>query len=185
MNSFKLTKGVITMLCIAVISCSGCKKDKQRTYDLLPAEPEDVTSQASLSVNIENTGGKTAAEGSPKVIDNDLDSKFLIFTYDSTLYIQLQFLKAQHITSYTLTSANDSPTRDPKNWKISASNDNTTWVDLDSRTDESFAARRQTNNYEFTNSSAYKYYRLNVTANGGSTLFQLAEWRVTSIPLNK
>jgi hypothetical protein len=182
MKVFRPARQALAMCCIALICGTGCKKEK-RVYDLLPPEAEDVTSQASLSVNIENTGGRTATEGSLKVIDNDLDTKFLIFTYAPNFYIQLQFLKPQHITSYTLTSANDAPGRDPKSWTISASNDATTWTTLDTRTGETFTDRQQTKNYEFTNANAYKYYRLNITANNGDTLFQLAEWRVTSIPL--
>jgi hypothetical protein len=183
MNVLKRTRQALAMLCIAAIFCSGCKKDKPRVYALLPPDPEDVTSQAALSVNIENTDGPDATEGSSKVIDGDLTTKFLIFTYDPTLYIQLKFRKAQHITSYTLTSANDSPSRDPKSWTISGSNDGNAWVLLDTRTNETFSDREKTNNYDFPNTTSYTYYRLNITANGGSALFQMAEWRVISVPL--
>ena len=183
MNVLKRTRQVLAMLCIAAIFCSGCKKDKPRVYALLPPEPEDVTSQAQLSVNIENTGGPDASEGSSKVIDGDLATKFLIFTYDPSLYIQLKFRKAEHITSYALTSANDSPTRDPKNWAVSGSNDGKTWVVLDTRTNETFSDRGKTNTYDFTNTTSYTYYRLNITANDGDTLFQLAEWAVINVPL--
>lgn len=183
MNVLKLTKRVMAILCIAVIFCMGCKKDKQRTYELLPPDPEDVTAQGALTVNIENDNGKTSNEGSIRLTDGDLSSKFLIFKYDPSLYMQLKFRAAQHITSYTLTSANDAPGRDPRNWKLSASNDGSTWVDLDTRTDETFATRGLTKNYEFNNGESYTYYKLSVTANGGETLFQLAEWRVTNVPL--
>jgi hypothetical protein len=182
MNVLKLTRRALAMLCIALIFCSGCKKDKPRIYDLLPPDPEDVTAQGALSVSIENTGGSNASEGSVRVTDGDLTTKFLIFTYDPTFWIQLKFKQAQHITSYTLTSANDAPTRDPKNWTLSGSNDGSVWTVLDTRTNEAFAARGQTNNYEFTNDKTYTYYRLSITANGGSTLFQMAEWRVTNVP---
>ena len=37
---------------------------------------------------------------------------------------------------------------------------------------------------DFTNTATYTYYRLNITANGGSSLFQMAEWRVINYPLN-
>lgn len=183
MNVLKRTKQVFAMICIAAVFCAGCKKDKQRDYALLPPDPEDVTSQGVLSVNIENTSGADAGEGSSKVVDGDLKTKFLIFSYDPTFYMQLKFKKAQHITSYTLTSANDAANRDPKNWKLSGSNDGTVWVDLDTRANETFSDRGKTNNYQFTNDKSYTYYRISITANGGSTLFQLAEWRVTNVPL--
>jgi hypothetical protein len=183
MNVLKLTKRVLVMLCVAVLFCSGCKKEEPRSYALLPPDPEDVTSQGTLTVNIENTGGPTAGEGSPKVIDNSVETKFLIFSYAPNFYMQLQFRKEQHITSYTLTSANDAPGRDPKDWTLAASNDGTTWVTVDTRTNETFASRKLTKTYEFTNNSNYKYYRLNITAIGSGALFQLAEWRVINVPV--
>jgi phage-related protein len=183
MNVLKTAKHLLAILCIAVIFCSGCKKDKQRVYPLLPPEPEDVTSQASVSVNLENPGGADATEGSSKVIDNDKTTKFLIFDYDPSLYIQLQFREAQDVTSYSLTSANDSPERDPKSWKLSGSNDGKVWVDVDTRTNETFSDREVTNNYVIDNKTAYKYYRLTITENNGDSLFQMAEWRVISTPI--
>ncbi|MFC0515313.1 discoidin domain-containing protein [Mucilaginibacter angelicae] len=182
MNVLKLTRRALAMLCIALIFCAGCKKDKQRTYALLPPDPEDVTAQGALSTNIENTGGPNASEGSVRVTDGDTGTKFLIFTYNPSFWIQLKFKQAQHITSYTLTSANDAPGRDPKSWNLAGSNDGSAWTVLDTRTNETFAARGQTNNYEFTNDKTYTYYRLNITANGGDALFQMAEWRVTNVP---
>lgn len=185
MNVLKQTRQVFAMLFMVAIFCSGCKKDKQRTYALLPPDPEDVTSTGSLSVNIENPDGPTANEGSKKVTDNNTATKFLIFDYDPTFFIQLKFKKAQHITSYTLTSGNDAPARDPKDWNLSGSNDGTKWTVLDNRTGETFASRGLTKNYDFTNTTTYTYYKLSITANGGDDLFQMAEWRVTNVPLQQ
>lgn len=183
MNALKLTRRALGMLCIALVVCSGCKKEKQRHYDLLPPDPEDVTSQGLLSTNIENTGGPSAAEGSIRLTDGQKDTKFLNFSYASNFFVQLKFKTAQHITSYALTSANDAPDRDPKTWTLAGSNDGNTWKNLDTRTNEVFAGRGLTKNYEFSNPDTYTYYRLNITANGGSTLFQLAEWSVVNVPL--
>ncbi len=55
------------------------------------------------------------------------------------------------------------------------SNDGLTWTTVDTRTGQTFAARFQTNNYMFTNGTAYPRYRLNVTANSGGPDLQLAE----------
>ena len=58
------------------------------------------------------------------------------------------------------------------------SNNGSTFTQLDVRTNESFPSRNQTKSYSFTNTAAYKYYRLYVTANNGSVDFQLSEWAV-------
>ena len=67
----------------------------------------------------------------------------------------------------------------PKDWKLQASNDGTTWTTIDTRAGESFASRFQTRRFEVSAApQPYTYYRIFMTANGGSSLFQMAEWRV-------
>lgn len=186
MNFLKLPKPALALLFMAVLSLTSCKKDA-RVYDLLPPDPEvetDVTYLGTLTVNHENSGGATASEGSPKLVDDDLSTKYLINPYAKDLYVQITFKTAQRIAAYNLTSANDASGRDPKDWKIQASNDGTTWVDLDTRTGETFATRGLTKRYDFTNTTEYKIYRFSVTANNGDGLFQLAEWGLIKVPLN-
>lgn len=87
------------------------------------------------------------------------------------------------IKRYTITTGNDSPTRDPKNWTVQGCQasctigSNSGWTTLDTRTNQFIgAARFQTNTYTFTNTTAYQKYRLRVTANNGATnSFQLTE----------
>jgi hypothetical protein len=187
MNYHKLTKPALSLLFVIAVAFSGCKKDA-RVYELLPPDPEvetDVTYLGTLSVNIENSGGVNAGEGSPKLVDGDLTTKYLINPYANTLYMQITFRTAQRVAAYTLTSANDAPSRDPKDWKIQGSNDGTTWVNLDTRTGETFATRGLTKRYNFTNTTDYKVYRFSVTAIGSGTLFQLAEWGLIKVPLGQ
>ncbi len=58
---------------------------------------------------------------------------------------------------------------------MQGSNDGTNFVNIDSQSDRDFASRFQTNSYNVSNTQAYKYYRLNVTANNGAGILQLAE----------
>jgi hypothetical protein len=82
---------------------------------------------------------------------------------------------AYNIHTYTITTANDAADRDPKDWTFqgcsgscSVSSD-TGWVTLDTRTGQfAGAGRFQTNSYSFANSTAYRQYRLRITANNGS-----------------
>src|SRR5262249_21169722 len=50
---------------------------------------------------------------------------------------------------------------------------------LDSRSGQSFSGRFATNTYSFANTTAYAYYRLNITANSGDSIVQLAGWDVS------
>ncbi len=167
----------------------ACEKDESRSYDLLPPEPEpemDITTYATLSVNRENASGKEAGEGSLKLVDNDVKSKFLINPYVEDLTLKLSFPGGIAIGAYTLTPGNDAPARDPKNWLFEGSENGTDWVMLDEITNYVFdAALRNGKTYRFDieNTTKYRYYRIRVTAIfGGSGLFQLSEWRVINVP---
>ena len=82
-----------------------------------------------------------------------------------------------------MTSGGDAEGRDPKNWTVQGSNDGSTWTDLDQRTNEDFATRGLPRTFEITSEGepvAYTFYRLNITANSGDPLIQLADWDLSS-----
>lgn len=138
----------------------------------------DITGTAALTVSNQNSGGATAGEGSSKLIDGTVDTKFFLGGYVTSFWAQLTFPTAKVVKSYTITSGNDSADRDPKSWNLAGSNDGTTYVQLDTKANEVFATRKLTKVYTITNTTAYKYYKLNVTANNGSSDLQMSEWRV-------
>lgn len=83
---------------------------------------------------------------------------------------------APAVTSYTLTSANDVPTRDPRDWEFSGSNDGQNWTILDRRENQApFENRLQPRSFRFDNAVAFRFYRFSFTKNNGETRFQLAE----------
>ncbi|MEV5693363.1 ThuA domain-containing protein [Micromonospora globbae] len=131
----------------------------------LPNAEKPVSARASA----ENPPNETAA----KAIDGSTGTKWL--TFNPTGWLAVQLAKPVVVSRYALTSANDFPGRDPKNWTLQGSEDGNTWTDLDTRTNETFPQRFQTKQYSFTNTKAYQHYRLNVTANSGEPLVQLAE----------
>jgi hypothetical protein len=116
----------------------------------------------------------TGHEGLDKAVDNSPYTKY--FTPHSTTWLQYVTDNPSTVTSYTLTSGNDAPDRDPRNWNLQASNNGTSWTTLDSRSGETFPARFEKRTYSFSNTTAYRYYRLNITLNNGSPHTQLAEW---------
>ncbi|UII19968.1 carbohydrate-binding protein [Fulvivirga ligni] len=113
-----------------------------------------------------------AAEGVGNLIDNNTGSKFL--TFHNSAWVQFQANESHVVTSYSLASANDAPSRDPLNWTLQGSNNGSSWTTLDSRNGEDFQYRFQKRIFSFNNSNAYSYYRLNMVNNSGSIL-QLSE----------
>jgi alpha-L-fucosidase 2 len=80
------------------------------------------------------------------------------------------------VKSYTLTSANDTPTRDPRAWELSGSEDGATWTVLDRRPDEPpFARRGESRTFTFANDKAWRFYRFTCSKVHGETRFQIAE----------
>ncbi|MFT4204838.1 MAG: DUF1735 domain-containing protein [Chitinophagaceae bacterium] len=154
------------------------------TIDSLYKQTLDVTSQGTLSVNIENINGSNGAnnsEGSSKLVDNSASTKYLIYNYSDGIefWFMETFSEPIIVNLYTITSANDADTRDIKEWEFQGSNDTTSaWTTLDYRSDETWSGRNVTNTYTFSNSTAYMYYRVNVLKNNGATLVQIAEWRL-------
>ncbi len=179
----ELALGVSYMLPVRLSSAGESKINENLSVsylriDSLIRRERDVTAQGAISVSHENNGGSGANEGSPKLVDNNTATKYLTQNYTSGMWFQLTFPTAKMLGAYTFTSGNDADTRDPKTWRLEASNNGTDWTVLDTRTDQLFAARTQTRRFEFNNTNAYTHYRIVVVANNGATIFQMSEWRM-------
>ncbi|MEE6273978.1 GH92 family glycosyl hydrolase [Georgenia sp. MJ206] len=129
---------------------------------------------------VTGTGSSPAAEAPPNAADGNPSSKWLTFAETGTLTYELS--EPVSITGYALTSANDAPERDPRDFTVEGSTDGTTWVELDAQTGQAWQVgsennRGVTKGYELAGRSAeYAYYRLDVTANNGTNIVQLAEF---------
>jgi signal transduction histidine kinase len=86
---------------------------------------------------------------------------------------------ARTLTSYTLVSANDEPSRDPFDWRLLGSNDaGKTWETLDQRQHEIFSDRLQRRSFELPKPKPCTLYRLqfdSVLAPTNTGLIQLAD----------
>ena len=133
--------------------------------------PQDLCTGGTITASAENAPN----EDKTKAFDNTTSTKWLAFA--STGWIQYDFAgtTAYAVNKYTVSSANDYPTRDPKNWTLKGSNDGTNWTTVDTRTNVTFASRFQTQTFTFTNTTAYQMYRLDISANSGDVSLQLSE----------
>jgi predicted alpha-1,2-mannosidase len=135
-----------------------------------PGVPGSVMDKVvAVTANGENPPGEIAGN----LKDGDVNTKWLTFT--STGWAAYQLSAPTVVKRYQLAAANDSPGRDPQDWQFQGSNNGSDWTTIDTRTGQSFAARFAVNTYDFDNSTAYSYYRLNVTRNHGDSIIQLSE----------
>lgn len=139
------------------------------------ATPQAPMVNAAFGGSANDSGNNSnGSEGAVKAFDQNVGSKWLS---SAVSWLQYDFGSGatQTIKRYTVTSANDVPTRDPKDWQFQGSNDGSSWATLDTRSNQSFSTRFEAQSFTISSPGAYRYYRLNVTANGGDGSTQLSE----------
>ncbi|GAA4896169.1 GH92 family glycosyl hydrolase [Streptomyces coeruleoprunus] len=134
--------------------------------------PGNVTDRVTrVRASGENAG---AGETKENLVDLQPSTKWLTFT--PTAWLEFDLTEPVKVVTYALTSANDHPGRDPKNWVLKGSADGVEWKTLDTREAQTFEKRFQTRTFDFNNSTEYAHYRLEITENNGAaTITQLAD----------
>src|SRR5690554_1717177 len=112
--------------------------DPQPELATILGTPTNVTgdrfaagSLLGLVDTVSATGNSPTNEGPANLADGLSNSKWLVFA--STASVTYELSEPAAISSYELTSANDSPDRDPRNFTVEGSTDGLTWTELDSR----------------------------------------------------
>jgi putative alpha-1,2-mannosidase len=141
------------------------------TGSTVPSPAPDRASGGMSSASA-SVGG---SEDHTRAFDDTSDTKWLV--NESAAWIQYEFPggNAYRIDTYTLTSGSDAPGRDPRRWTLSGSNDGATWTTVDTESSQTWTWRRQTRVFGVGNPGAYRYYRLDIEANNGDGMLQLAE----------
>lgn len=84
------------------------------------------------------------------------------------------------VTRYAITGAvSGQETKSPKTWTFEGSNDNSSWTVLNTQTNVATWTAIEYRMYDIVNTKAWRYYRLNISANEGhATDLSLAEFRL-------
>jgi hypothetical protein len=143
-----------------------------------------------ISTHLPDAGTITARGDNPPTgskecaFDNLASTKWvdLVVPNGSSNYSWIQYLypvsDTHVITQYAITSAGDSPERDPRDWHFYGVDQANNLVLLDTQTNQAFSSRGQKNTYTTTNVIAYRGYRLEITRVSNpaiATAVQLAE----------
>ncbi|MBH5316214.1 discoidin domain-containing protein [Paenibacillus sp. GSMTC-2017] len=141
------------------------------------AESTTITVPLNLAVGgtVTASGGYGSHQDWNKAFDKHIFSKWL--TFENPAWIQYELTTAKVITSYSITSGDDVPERDPKGWVVKGSNDGTTWTTLDTQQNQSFSTRLQEKTYSIANTTAFKFVAFeNITnQNAGTPILQISE----------
>ncbi|MFI8190102.1 GH92 family glycosyl hydrolase [Streptomyces sp. NPDC085946] len=133
--------------------------------------PGGVTDRVTdVRASGENAG---AGEVKENLVDGEPSTKWLVF--ESAGWAEFDLDAPVRVARYALTSANDHAERDPRDWTLKGSADGEEWTTLDTRSGESFAERFQTKTYDIAEPGAYRHFRLEVAADHGGGILQLAD----------
>ncbi|WP_079153670.1 SMI1/KNR4 family protein [Streptomyces malaysiensis] len=154
------------------------------TVSLLAAEPGPEAEVTDLVTRVRAHSEFTEAGEVAENLLHDSWHKWL--GHGDSAWLEFTLRRPAAVGHYVLTSANDVPGRDPRDWTFKGSNDGEHWVDLDFRIEESFAHRHQPRGFTFPARTAYRHYRLEITRNAGEDQIQLSQVRLfTSAPQPK
>lgn len=124
-----------------------------------------------------NGAGSPPNEEVDKLIDNDVNTKYLVRALSS--WVEIKTNRFTKLNGYTITSANDEPGRDPVKWQLRAWNHNTNrWIVLhDERDNPIWENRLQMRSWAFDNEEWLSRYRLEISEINGNPqgLMQMAE----------
>ena len=134
-------------------------------FDLTDPEEDGV-----LNGTINSPGSSPGNEQPAQALDNTIFSKWLNFSPTGANY-EFRFAGGERhaVNGYTLTSANDADGRDPYSWILKGSNDGVNYFSVDTRNAQNFANRFETRLYEFSNNTAYEYYKFDFKTEFGVT----------------
>jgi len=91
-------------------------------------------------------------------------------------WLQYQFPTAEIVTQYTIQEPGEGlGNRMPKDWIFKGSNNGIDWTPLDTITNETAWGSSEKRTYQFTNSTAYLYYRLDISDNNGDSYLGVGE----------
>lgn len=167
---------------------------------LVPAPPDVINPKTdSLWVVFPAGSGYTdgqvsAGEIYKNLFDNTVGTKFICYISVQNNWYPIMYWKPAKptpVNSYSMTSANDSKenNRNPRAWRLQGTladpaNDKVPdeqWVTLDVEQDQDWSSNYQLRSWSFTNTVAYKAYRLVLLQTGDGVnppdqLFQISEW---------
>ena len=132
---------------------------------------------------LDGTNG-SGNESYHKLLDGNSATKWGV-NFSGSAYVIIKSTKMITLTGYAFTTGNDNASyknRNPKNWTIYGCNDydgtNGSWEAIQSVENDSVLEDKNKERYTFnidSNTKAYKYYKLEITATKGAEFLQLSE----------
>ncbi len=105
------------------------------------------------------------AEKPAQAFDGKAHTKWLHF--GAAAWLQVELPQAARPAAYALTSANDVPLRDPKDWQLLGSNDGKSFEVVDAQRNQDFPGRFKTRQFPLAATRGFRFWRLAVSETHG------------------
>lgn len=164
-------------------------QDSQAAYqyseNLIPNMTTNTSPSGVASSNMELSHGYSSAYTA--FDGNFLNTRDSAWTsYEIAGWLRYDFSNPVVVSQYIIYSQSTATSRAPKNWTFEGSNDGTTWIVIDSQSEVTSWVDGTPKKFTFSNSSSYKNYRINITANNGdknyTSIGELQMMSMTSTP---
>ena len=163
---------LLSILALLLAAVQGARADETKT----------VLEDGVFTGFTATAGSNTGDGGYDKLVDGNTGTKWC--TNASPFYVEFHSSGLIVPKGYILTTAGDTQsysTRNPKSWTIKAKvNAGDSWTTLVTVTDDTSMPAANTTPVEFTisgNTTAYRYFRLDVSATRSGSWFQLSEFQ--------
>lgn len=154
---------------------------------LVPIMPVTVAAESTGYTVLDGSGGN-ANQDHTKLVDGSIDTKWCV-RLNPRAYIIFETPTDVNVSGYSITTGDDTAThngRNPKSWILYGCNDypesGGTWKKIHSVTNDTVLENKNKTTYHYVFDkieTAYRYFKLEITATKGETLMQMSEFVLT------
>lgn len=148
-------------------------------YVAPPREIITMTSNNQPSPYVASASGEYTTYYAYLAFDNSAATYWIVDSTTSS-WLKLDFGSGRTINGYSIQARTTSyMTRTPRDWTFEGSNNDSDWDILDTRTEQTSWASAQIRYFACTNTTSYRYYRLNISSNDGDPAYtQIAQFNM-------
>lgn len=159
-----------------IASARSAQTDVAAAVTLVDQVPTMTSNSAPVGTVTASTQYDASHQGWMAFNDEITSAAWLTSSGTTTGTLQYDFGSGvtKTIVYYSLIgvpSGDNVPNRAPKTWTFEGSNNGSSWTTIDTQTNVSAWVADEKRTYTTTNTTAYRYYRINVSANQGDATF--------------
>lgn len=142
--------------------------------------PADITAGGNIQTQASASPQGHSGQTYTNLFDRKISTKY---SADGTrMYVQYVLDQAYKLSSYTITSANDAPEKDPKLWSFSGYNPEEGWIELDEQLNFQFPGRLATMKFDINSEKEFTAFILEVSGVKAGSAVQLGNLQVFGTP---